>query len=387
MSTRSVRVISAPSIESPQTATRSGFYLPQLDVLRFFAFLMVFLCHDLSPESYVQHWNAHLSFALFILRDTGGFGLCLFFFLSSYLITTLLLMEKAKTGNVRIRSFYVRRMLRIWPLYFFYLAAIALIGLRLRTWHIEGPRLFAMFLLVGNWYALMRGMGNSAIAALWSISVEEQFYLIWPNVFRFLTVQRFAWFTGIIGVLSIASTFLLARVAQIPLQVWLNSAPQGIFFACGALFAIYGQRTRRPSGRIFWLGLIGGLALWICGDLAEKVMDGSHLSSTYTTLEYILVACGCYLIMEGFLHLRPDRIPKLLIYLGKISYGLYVFHGLANHLYPRFFASRLPFFEMLVAFPFTLACAAASYQYLEKPFLRLKERFEVVRSRAVDPAR
>ena len=346
---------------------------------------MVFLCHDLSPERYIQGWNPRLAKALLVLRDTGAFGLCLFFFLSAYLITTLLAKEKQRTATIRFRSFYLRRVLRIWPLYFLYVGAIASIGIWLRSWHIEAARLAAMFLLVGNWYALLNGMGNSAIAALWSISVEEQFYLLWPAVFRVLTVRRFAVFAVLVGVASLVSTFLLARGAHAPLQVWLNSAPQGLFFAAGSLVAVYGQLDRKPDTVRFVLQLVAGVVLWICGNLAERVNNGNHLSAPCATLEYALVACGCFLLLDGFLRLSPDRIPGPFIYLGRISYGLYVFHELANHTFPYFFRSRLgglPFAQLLVTFPVTVAFAALSYRFLESPFLRLKERFEVVRSRA-----
>jgi peptidoglycan/LPS O-acetylase OafA/YrhL len=114
----------------PTGENRSGaFYRPELDALRFFAFLYVFISHafSLAPDHYI---SAGLSAeaALWLARAVavGGFGVGLFFVLSSYLITELLIREYNRTGKLDVRSFYIRRALRIWPLYFFFLILVYL---------------------------------------------------------------------------------------------------------------------------------------------------------------------------------------------------------------------------------------------------------------------
>jgi peptidoglycan/LPS O-acetylase OafA/YrhL len=102
------------------------------------------------------------------------------------------------------------------------------------------------------------------------------------------------------------------------------------------------------------------------------------------TLGYALVACGCVALLERFLRFPADLVPRWIIYLGRISYGLYVFHGLANHIYPRLMGSRLNhvlFGNMLITLPVTIACAALSYSFIERPFLQLKQRFELIATR------
>src|SRR3954447_20381062 len=104
---------------------RKRFYRPELDLLRFFAFFLVFLTH--GPRLNDSFWIGHLYNRL---ARTGVYGLSLFFFLSSYLITELLLQERERTGQIHLRAFYLRRILRIWPLYF----VGVLIGFALSQW-------------------------------------------------------------------------------------------------------------------------------------------------------------------------------------------------------------------------------------------------------------
>jgi peptidoglycan/LPS O-acetylase OafA/YrhL len=109
---------------APKAARRdSPLYRPELDVLRFFAFFCVFLTHGVSVNlnhGILEH-HPSVGRVVTFLDAAGSYGLPLFFFLSAFLITTLLLLEKQKTGEVHLRRFYLRRILRIWPLYFTFL--------------------------------------------------------------------------------------------------------------------------------------------------------------------------------------------------------------------------------------------------------------------------
>jgi len=104
--------------------------------LRFFAFLSVFVHHSLNTEMSRAEFMGRFGALLPVIKAAAGFGLPLFFFLSSYLITTLLFLEKSRTSTVSLRSFYTRRILRIWPLYFFYISIICIVGLRIPLAHI-----------------------------------------------------------------------------------------------------------------------------------------------------------------------------------------------------------------------------------------------------------
>ncbi|MEO6924557.1 MAG: acyltransferase family protein, partial [Bryocella sp.] len=122
-------------------ATTPRFYRPELDVIRFLAFLCVFWHHGTAHTG--ESFRSDVGWAC-------GFGLCLFFTLSAYLITTLLLRERVKTGSVNLRQFYIRRMLRIWPLYFTALFMGMLIVAHDHGMHIYLPWFIGAFLMLGN---------------------------------------------------------------------------------------------------------------------------------------------------------------------------------------------------------------------------------------------
>src|SRR5580704_2467620 len=169
------------SVASPSARRGKSFYRPELDVLRFFAFFSVFLYHFWRPtELYVQHGVPRIVAVLGNGLIQGGvFGVDLFFVLSAYLITELLLREKDECGSLDVRGFYLRRILRIWPLYFFYIGLALLPIFNQRhgfTWHHAA----AFVLLAGNWSVIAWGWPSpSIVVPLWTVSIEEQFYLAW----------------------------------------------------------------------------------------------------------------------------------------------------------------------------------------------------------------
>jgi peptidoglycan/LPS O-acetylase OafA/YrhL len=114
----------ATTVEKPLKAASQGirFYRPELDVLRFVAFLMVYLTHTIPVDSSLPSWLKALS-------NATGLGVPLFFALSAYLITELLMMEKSTSGSIALQSFYMRRCLRIWPLYLSTILVGCLLGL------------------------------------------------------------------------------------------------------------------------------------------------------------------------------------------------------------------------------------------------------------------
>jgi peptidoglycan/LPS O-acetylase OafA/YrhL len=155
-------------LEVPQSQLEAArFYVPELDSLRFFAFFGVFLCHLTHEMGYGD-----------VLSNIGGFGVDLFFTLSAYLITELLMREKERFGRLDVGAFYVRRILRIWPLYFGFLAAYFVASGIFPVLQIDW-RYFAFFLVfLGNFALATIGLAPGlAIVRLWSVCVEEQFYI------------------------------------------------------------------------------------------------------------------------------------------------------------------------------------------------------------------
>src|ERR1700722_10910575 len=145
------------------------FYVPELDSLRFLAFLAVFVFHS---RSYLPYAGLPYTLEKIIraMDGTGAFGVDLFFVLSAYLITELLLKEKKATWSLDVPAFYLRRILRIWPLYFFFLAVAALLPLFDPTQHLGIKYLAGYSFLSGNWMFVLGGVPESVATPLWSIS-------------------------------------------------------------------------------------------------------------------------------------------------------------------------------------------------------------------------
>lgn len=346
-------------------------YRPQLDALRFFAFFAVFLFHTTRA--------AKPGAVLGALYDAGAFGMCTFFILSSYLITSLLIRERERFGTIHVGAFYVRRALRIWPLYFSFLAVNFVIGRFVPTVFVETSRLLAFVFMMGNWYVGSMGFGSSPIYPLWSISLEEQFYLVWPALVR--TSRSFLlWASCALIPLSLGSIYVLGVWGATRDQVWVNSFAQFLFFACGSLLALYeGKRgigTNAGRGALLLaLGFGGWWAIEACFHLKAKTPIASPMAFT---AGYAAVGLACAAILFGVLSVPGRLIPGWLAYLGKISYGLYVFHKFCLDHASRTHSHVLNTVLSLAA---TIVCAAISYRFLEKPFLGLKSRFEFVHSR------
>ena len=363
-------------------ADKAAFYRPELDILRLSAFFAVYLHHSLPvDQKYVArfHLPQRAGDLVAAITASGRFGVTLFFLLSAYLITSLLEREKGVKGSVDLGAFYVRRILRIWPLYFF-----ALFVAVLWPWagRLPVPYFAAFLLLAGNWMVIIAGTPASWASVLWSVSIEEQFYLSWPLAIKFLS--RKACLYAAIGLIAIAN---VARVylAIGPLRgypVFPNTFVQLDSIGAGILCAIVlkGSVPLLSVGKRLILAF-GGFALLIgCGYFAKVE------SPTFVMVGYPCVTAGCLALFIAVWGTSLSWRP--LVYLGKISYGLYVYHLLALSLVSRALGGKSETPIRFVVFwcgglLLTTAIASMSYRWLETPFLRLKEKFAAVKSRPV----
>jgi peptidoglycan/LPS O-acetylase OafA/YrhL len=377
------RAPSATDYADQTKATESKrFYCPELDILRFCAFLMVFLCHTITPSLESGPYGHFF----IIVKAVGALGVPVFFFLSAYLITQLLLLEKGKTGHINIRKFYVRRILRIWPLYFLFLLIAYTIGRILRSYYLPAASLPYYLLLGGNWWKGASGYAGP----LWTISVEEQFYLIWPTIANTLSTSALVLVSAAIWLFSqiVLSLFSYWRL-PIGKYVLPNSFVQFQFFALGALTALILRHGKLNLSATIRGALIsaGVVSLFLAEYLFYATVR-EHDASALTVPGFWLVGLGVLLL---FLSISGANIPapaSPLVYLGKISYGLYIFHLLvrnfviscAAHLH---YHHSIYLLDWLAALPLTILVAHCSYQFFESRFLLLKERFTVVESRGV----
>jgi peptidoglycan/LPS O-acetylase OafA/YrhL len=352
------------------------YYRPELDALRFFAFACVF-CDHLPIGG---NWQP--------LVEMGAFGMCMFFMLSAYLILTILLRERQTTGKVNLGAFAVRRVLRIWPLYFLVLFAGYVLGMFFPNAYVSLHAVVAFSILLGNVYIAHHGW-LGPIGPLWSLSVEEQFYLAVPAIVR-IGGRR-----GIVVICVAAIAIAYCVLVHLGLQgqssrvVWVNSFVQFQFFAAGGLMALwlYGRNIRLSLWQRGALAAVG-VALWF---KAGRLFPLHTLDVSRTiplVVAYAFALLGTFLIFLSVLDIQIP-IPRPLVYLGKISYGLYLFQYFfiwlvfnnADHWHRMAFFSHHKLLAIPLAFGLDVALAALSYHFFERPILQFKQRFETVRTR------
>ncbi len=376
--------LSGAAISVPSEPKRSAgrYYRPELDLLRLFAFLCVFVRHGpdptMGPAAPVWKYDAVLAFNL--LAAAGSFGLSIFFLLSSFLITELLLRERESTGRIHLKAFYTRRILRIWPLYYLAVAIAASIGFMPGNHSLTGRQILYLLFFLG-W--LGRDTYHNGAGVLWSISVEEQFYLVWPTLAK-LGGRR------LITVTSLLIIPLALWLSYLSFD-WYNPLIQFLFFGLGALLAVLLHHRQFKVPLIARaLLLSAALPSW---HLAARFTSGLMKSADRLDgmMAVALIAVGCIAIFLAVYGIPAEYVPKPLVYMGKISYGLYVFHPLSLSLAAKIVSlspdTRHDSVRMsgtyLVALGIATGISSLSYAYFEQPFLKLKERFAFVPSRKI----
>jgi peptidoglycan/LPS O-acetylase OafA/YrhL len=366
------------------------FYSPELDILRFFAFFGVFIFHAAprSTEFYAAAGApSWLSIFLISTFGAGAYGVDLFFALSAYLITSLLLRERSATGSLDLRGFYIRRILRIWPLYLAFVAFAAITARLLPGQDLPLRYVAGYTLLAGNWIYVFYGLPSSFAIPLWTVSIEEQFYLAWPLALRKATVRATAFVA--VGLLLVANFWRLALVrATAPAQAMeYNTFTRLDPIALGILIALFAGklpvfvRWQRISL------LAGGVVTWIATFWFTVCVHPSKLSTWQSALGHFLTALASAAILLSVMGSQHAFLRnKWFLYLGKISYGLYVLHEFAHYCAMRLLPASTPLQvieQSLLSLALTILLAAACYRWLESPFLQLKERFAHVQSRPV----
>jgi peptidoglycan/LPS O-acetylase OafA/YrhL len=366
-------------------ATRR-FYQPELDGLRYYAFFGVFLCHTLPFEaSFYRQLNLPAPWLWGAAVKAGAAGVDLFFALSAFLITSLLLKEKEETGNISLKLFYARRVLRIWPLYFLVVGLGMILSLTMKDQHLPWYYVAGYLLFAGNWIHAVFGRPESIVFPLWTVSIEEQFYLLWP-----LLVKRMRR-RGLI--ISAVTIFLLATACRVGFvlagvsggYIYYGSTARCDSMALGILIALFADHLPRPTSALRLLMVVGGLVGWIVSSAWLTDQPGPISMREVPGRLIISLAAGA--ILYACLHSRSVLLTgRWVVKMGKISYGLYLLHliGLLTAksiLHPGSGVALLA--TKGVGFALTILFALISYRWVESPFLRIKDRFATVLSRPI----
>lgn len=390
--------ITTPLVKSSQV------YFKYLDALRFFAFLGVFYAHTgtIYTNTFVEQIfpiNIWLKFTVY-----GSYGVNFFFVLSGFLITYLLLREKSATKNINIKKFYIKRVLRIWPVYFitlFFGALILPLLISPNTYEVftmTNPNIslsafiYNLF-FAGNFYqGLWIGMAPLSIGILWSVCVEEQFYLVWPWVIKFFSTDRLAYIIGFLISLTLLYKFLWAddRMANYYLPWSL-----GMDLGFGSLLGVMYFNNQIKNIIVLMLSILTGSVLLI-------LLTKSNLLETLRLVKTPIIDSIFVLVILFFISNRnyisykfsnlfskkgveiKDKAIDTFVNLGKISYGLYAYHATClmftvNILFISGFldkaVSPIEFYTVAItSFMLTIFIAKYSYKYIESKILNLKDK-------------
>ncbi len=308
-----------------------------------------------------------------------GFGVLCFFVISGFLITWLLLAEHERTGNVSLKKFYARRSLRIFPA--FYMEWLILTAIILVRHHkfLTGPALSAFF-YVSDYYVGLHPVPETGYGFTWSLAVEEQFYLLWPLLFLWQAPKRkrlLKVLTVIIGCIWIYRIVLrLAGVDQAYLYNTFECRADAILVGCALAISLrsgYFPRFWQMLCR-HWLNLVATVSV-LCFVLFFHLRGSMYRDTIGHAIEPLFIAVVIVQLLGiecralDWLDARPVR------FLGQISYSTYLYHGLVP------IPPSLPVVLRLIP-AYTLA--TISYLAVEKPFLKLKDRWFRVPRKPLD---
>jgi peptidoglycan/LPS O-acetylase OafA/YrhL len=376
-------------------------YFRNLDAIRSIACIYVLVSHliweTIEGAGYLSEnlrgSQAVDQFLLFFFKN-GGFGVRMFFVLSGFLITTLIVREIKETGSFDIRNFYVRRILRIWPVYFVVILFCLFAYPALKQF-LTGETAFMYeskwrsFLFLTNFDALRiaehpPAYSNSMLAVTWSVSIEEQFYIAWPLLFYFLPYR---FFKAAVLLILTGSLFFIFWNRENPNITYYHTFSNVIYLASGgylALLHIEGASWIIKKGRQQeWLLLLPSVLL-----LLSLIWGIGFVGSAWYSVFYAINAA--LLLFFVLLHqlICKESVIQLgnyqpLVWMSVFTYGLYMYHRIV-----LWVADQAVLFlfgkqgSLLVVSLFSLGVLVLSiivswlsYKYFESYFLRLKERF------------
>lgn len=316
--------------------------IPSLDGLRTISVALVMLGHLYGTVGYPRNTVTRE------LSQFAHFGVQVFFVISGFLITTLLLRERHQTGRIDLKNFYLRRTLRIFPAAFFYITVMALL-------------LHPGYLLYAYTYTMCYASQARpwVLGHLWSLSVEEQFYLLWPAalILTFRSRRRTAW---IVVLLAPLARLAFWRAGMREIDEYFPAVADSLI--CGCLLAMYRDDLRRKAAWLKNPAVFLGLAAAAVGSVLLLTLR-VRLEIFFQGVTPLLIALFLFAAIE-----RADWILNnpVMRFLGVLSYSLYLW--------------QQPFLNKHVASGWTrfpanigcaLACALVSYFLVERPFLAL----------------
>lgn len=368
-------------------------FFKNLDALRFVAFLFIFLGHALDTDSDIIRQSAAYGWVKNYVYIFGKTGFSFAFVLSSYINTWVILEERKQAGYFKPWLYYVRRAIRIWPLYFL----VLFIGFVLLPFGMQwigepyeevgNPWYFLLF--VGNFFLIEHGWTHSPIiSVLWSVSVEEQFYIFWPFLLIVFRRSEKWLFVLLLLIFGITTWYYYGT----DVNLWFHTLFLLGDIAVGAIFAFisfnknWGFERLKSLSRSAILGIyfLFVLSLLFYHSLFDSGLLPGAVSLIVEKLFYAVIL-SFFIFEQNFCENSFFKFGRLraITYLGMISYGLFCFHEIGLLVGNRFLLHfgwendvwMFLVLKPIVAFALVTPFAALSWHYFEKPLLGLKRYF------------
>lgn len=332
----------------------------------------------LSVTAVIWHHTSSPQEAGVALLDAGHHGVTLFFAISGFLIVTLLLRERERNGEIDLKAFYVRRSLRIFPLYYAVVAIYVLLVFVIERNTAVGREFFRnlpFFLTyTSNWFVLLEGRVIFYFA--WSLAAEEQFYLVWPTIQKFFTPERALSVVGTV-IVAVTAAQLLSAGAPRAEAGSLRQVVVGIPLAiCFGVVLAHALHHGRSFGALSWVFASRASApAWLAVLLASLSWRAAPEVVIHASAAMLVGAC----VYREDHWLAPLLRLRGVVHMGTVSYGIYLLHMLVKNTMVKLTEMahiQLPAYGTFVLTVFgSVAVASLSYRYFESVFLRMKHRY------------
>lgn len=365
------------------------------DAFRFFAFLKVFLLH--APLVYAATTPEWMYWVNEHIRYGGGIGVSFFFVLSGFLITYILTVDKINDGNISPKKFFIRRAFRIWPL-FYLMVIIALtippdfaqhIGFHMNGGGYEPDWRFSLTFTENIHMIIQDNVPKTTpLSVFWSLCIEEHFYILWMIVFFFMKRKWIPYFLISSVVFAIIFRMIEPGLYQNEIVEWHGLFSNLDYFAVSGLLGYYVasdyQKVANWVNKIpftYRVAYVIGVVLMIYFLAAIFEHDNYLLNILRYTITAIIFTGLLLVFVPADSKLRFSE-KNVFTKLGKISYGLYVYHIIWVHVVYKFYRDysievdtlRNYLLFLMITFSLTVVTSYLSYRFFEKPFLKWREK-------------
>jgi len=346
--------------------------IPELNGLRGAAFLFIFLFHTLRLEPN----NFFLKLANAIFRS-GWLGVDLFFVLSGFLITTILLDYRDEFHKYRI--FYTRRVLRIFPIYYLVLVFVFFVSPLFSDFFVPLEKLkFYFFTYTYNFWVVFTDSWakEGALDHFWFLCIEEQFYLFWPFIVFTLINKKLKKFCVFVFILSVLLKISIATQVKDWFIIYVFPLCRLEGFASGAFIAIIhkeGHIRNKRHALILFLFMCAVILILGINFNGFYLRDKAIVSAIPPLMSFFYASLLYLLIVDGNSLLKKIMRNRFLTFFGLYSYGLYIYHYIIWYvLTTHFLFTRQDPLTSLIVMAISLPVSILSYHLYEKLFLRLK---------------